>query len=273
MLRRLRFNFVWTSLAIVALISTFIFIGGFFYATNQIIYPEPVSPLTTIQPQVTPVPSDNPEAGLRILALGDSLTAGTGDNTGTGYVGHVKQKLEEQTGQPVYIMNNLAVPGSVTVELVTQLAKKSTQEAIAEADIVLLSIGGNDLFQGGVGIFDLTNPEQFRAETIAERTPEALKQVNLILTAIHESNPNAQVVYFGLYHPFLNIDQGNTGAAPIQAWNGQVASIISNIDNMYLVPTYDLFVRQQDRFLADDHFHPNGDGYERVATRIVQILK
>jgi lysophospholipase L1-like esterase len=42
---------------------------------------------------------------------------------------------------------------------------------------------------------------------------------------------------------------------------------------MVLVPTYDLFELNANKYLYSDHFHPNQDGYERIAERIVQIMK
>ncbi len=42
---------------------------------------------------------------------------------------------------------------------------------------------------------------------------------------------------------------------------------------MIMVPTYDLFRLNGRGYLADDHFHPNGKGYERIADRIVNILE
>jgi lysophospholipase L1-like esterase len=266
-------RWLWTFLALVALFATIVFAGGFIYATNQILYPKNQAPLVTSQPIQKPDSTVGETDGIHILAIGDSLTAGTGDISGTGYVGHVKQMLEVQSGKPVYILNNLAIPGSRTSQWVEQLNNKQTQEAIAEADLILLSIGGNDLFQGGLGIFDEQNPEAFNAKPLEERSPDALKNIEIIMKSIHEFNSRATVVYIGLYHPFLNIDIEKTAAPAIYAWNTAVSSILQKYDRMYIVPAYDLFEREQDRFLAEDHFHPNSEGYERIAIRIAQILK
>ncbi len=268
-----RSNWFWSSMAIVGLITTIVFVSGFVYATNQILYPQAQTQQLNQVPEPTQEPIANHSTSTQIIALGDSLTAGTGDLTGLGYVGHVRQKLEEQSGQPVYILNNLAIPGYRTEQVLQELSNQRTRDALAEAELILLSIGGNDLFLGGMGIFVEEKPDEFNAAVIVERTPAALRSVEQILTEIRASNASATIVYVGLYNPYLPLDTKKTGSLAIQSWNAEVFKIINRFDNVFLVPTYDIFVKEQDRFLAADDFHPNGDGYERIADRIVQILK
>ncbi|UJF36104.1 SGNH/GDSL hydrolase family protein [Paenibacillus hexagrammi] len=60
----------------------------------------------------------------------------------------------------------------------------------------------------------------------------------------------------------------------MQDWNDRVFTYTNRYSNMVLVPTYDLFEQNLLKYISSaDHFHPNGDGYERIADRIVQILK
>lgn len=212
---------------------------------------------------------------INIVALGDSLTEGVGDISTKGYVKQVQEKLTARNGKPVYVLNNFAVSGYRTDQLLNDLTQKKKQigQALAEADLIMLTIGGNDIFNGGKGIFD--NPTQeFNVQAALERMPEALIRLDKILKIVGEANPRAKIMYIGLYHPFLDIDANRDGSAVVEKkWNNAAFGLANRYPNMIMVPTYDLFRLNGRGYLADDHFHPNGKGYERIADRIVNILE
>lgn len=262
---------LWGVLGMTALLSTLVFIGGFVYATNQILFPKPDAGAMTTAPAEEKESDQDLKPDLKIVALGDSLTAGTGDLTGKGYVNRVREKLQEQMGKPVFVLNNLAVPGYRSNQLLADLTLKKTQDALQQADIVLFTIGGNDLFQGGSGI--LGENDEFNPKAAEERIGPAAQRIDQILTEINRANPEALVFYLGLYHPYLDLDPKKEGSLVIQKWNDSVFKMVNRFPNMVLVPTYDLFERNVVKYLAADHFHPNQDGYERIADRIAQILK
>jgi len=256
-------------------LTALVLLVGFGFAARQIWYPEAGAGQFAIS---TPAAAtSNPQADkpqLRIVALGDSLTAGVGDNTGKGYVGRFRDKLEAQSGKPVYVLNNLAVPGRRTPQLLDDLAQKKTLDAIAEADIVVLTIGGNDIFEGGADVLTGEGDEQeFNPQAAEPRIAPALARLEQILAIIHKANPQAQLMYVGLYHPFLDIDPERAGSLVVQRWNDGAFALINRYPGAVLVPTYDLFENNLLKYLYSDHFHPNGDGYERIAERMAQILR
>jgi lysophospholipase L1-like esterase len=268
-------QWLWRTIAVCAVVSTALCVFGFIYAVNHILFPTPVVPSDQ---EAAPAEQKNPDPltdkdRIRIVALGDSLTAGTGDLTGKGYVGQVRDKLEKQTGRPVFVHNNFAIPGYRTQDLLKDFgAKKDIAQALSEADVIMISIGGNDLFQGGEGIFDQPGKE-FNPQAAAERMPDALKRLDQILSFVGKQNSKALIYYIGLYHPFLDLDTAREGSLLIQKWNSAAFEITNKYSNMVLVPTYDLFELNANKYLYSDHFHPNQDGYERIAERIVQIMK
>ncbi|MCM3269160.1 GDSL-type esterase/lipase family protein [Paenibacillus elgii] len=313
-------RWLWRTVGFAALLSTVLCAVGFAYGINQIIFPKPVARDATEAPQQPAAKprTDNWEAKdqIRIVALGDSLSAGTGDLSGKGYVGDVRDKLEKQLGKPVFVYNNFAIPGYRTADLLKDWDKKADiAKSIAEADLVLLTIGGNDLFQGGAGIFgpdDGTNgtpasegtnggtgadpakglpsqgaeapkstpgsPDQeagagFNPKAAAERIPDALKRLEQIFDRVSKASPHARIFYVGLYHPFLDLDPQREGAPVIQQWNAAAFDLANRYTNITVVPTYDLFQLNLNKYLYTDHFHPNQDGYDRIAERIVETLK
>jgi lysophospholipase L1-like esterase len=285
LLKRIRTNLVgrefrlrttrslWGAVGITAALATVLFIGGFIYASNQILFPSAAGDLSKPTPTQSVDKIVEEKNKLQIVALGDSLTAGTGDSTGKGYVGRVREKLEAQTGKPVFVRNNLAIPGYTSTQLLQDMNNTITTEALSGADIVLLTIGGNDIFQGGAGIFSGENQQEFNPKVAEERSGPALERVQQIIAKIHTANPNAIVFYVGLYHPFLDLDVKREGSLVVQKWNDRIFAMTNLYPNMVLVPTYDLFERNLLKYLYTDHFHPNDDGYERIADRIAQILK
>ncbi|MFE5317231.1 GDSL-type esterase/lipase family protein [Paenibacillus sp. NPDC056579] len=271
-------RFLWRTVGLAALLSTLLCIFGFVYAFNQIIFPKKaVNPDVAAAPQETVKPVKTSFADkekIQIVALGDSLTAGTGDLSGRGYVGQVKEMLGKQFGKPVFVLNNFAIPGFRTYDVLKDMdAKQDIGKSIAQADLVLLTIGGNDLFEGGQGIFNGQNEEGFNPAAAAGRVPEALKRLGQILDTVAKANPNAVIAYVGLYHPFLDLDEKREGSLLIQKWNTAAFEMINKYPNMVLIPTYDLFELNLNKYLYTDHFHPNQDGYERIAERVVQVVK
>lgn len=95
----------------------------------------------------SPSASKGPE-GLNIVALGDSDTTGAGDDTGKGWVGRYADLLQRKLGLDASV-TNLAVEGQTTDQLVSEVrSDQTTRQTAADADILLIGIGGADLNAG-----------------------------------------------------------------------------------------------------------------------------
>lgn len=272
-------KWLWRSIGMGVLVSTLVCVVGFGYAVKEIMFPQPTAQEEAGAPAGVPGKSPQEEWAakqqIRIVALGDSLTSGTGDLSGRGYVGQTKEKLQLQLGKPVFVYNNFAIPGFRTYDLLKDWdAKKDIDKALSEADLVLFTIGGNDLFEGGQDLF--TNPqtgEGFNPQGAAQRMPEALKRLEQIVDRIAKAAPQAKIMYVGLYHPFLDLDPKREGSSVVQLWNTAAFEMANKYPNVTVVPTFDLFEMNLNKYLYTDHFHPNQEGYERIAERIADILK
>ena len=96
--------------------------------------------IATVLPEATASAAEK-----KMLVLGDSISAGYGLANGElGYYDYVA----EYGG---YSMTNLAVSGDTTVDLLEVIAKDNTQKAVKDADLICISIGGNDLLQAVQG--------------------------------------------------------------------------------------------------------------------------
>src|SRR5262249_1445613 len=95
------------------------------------------TPVGDAAPGPTPAPLPRREGILRIVALGDSLTRGGGDEGKGGYPGRVAEALRKR-GKTVEL-DNLGVDGSETGDLLAKLSLAATRERVARADLVLVS--------------------------------------------------------------------------------------------------------------------------------------
>lgn len=264
---------IWRTISTVSILATLLLLFGFGYAIKDVIYPEGDPALGTGQTTKTPadeaskpaVPVD--DGKIRMAVIGDSLARGTGDDEGLGFVRRAGNILKEQ-GHDVQVMNNLGVNGLRTDALLSKLDEQGVRYVLQQSNFILLSIGANDLFQGGQVLQGEDPPT---AEKLAAALPETSKRLQEILKKVKEINPEAQIVYIGLYNPFGDVKELEVpGNAVVAAWNDAALQILNQEDKMTLVPTFDLFENHLGEYLSSDHFHPNGAGYEEIAVRIAQ---
>ncbi|GAC89925.1 G-D-S-L family lipolytic protein [Anoxybacillus flavithermus NBRC 109594] len=202
---------------------------------------------------------------LHVVALGDSLTEGVGDGKG-GYVTFIKQYLEQREDVNEVFMKNLGKRGLRSEQLTDVIM--NNESVIRKADVILITIGGNDVMKVVRSHFLSLTYELFVKEQqmFASRLDEQLQLLRHI-------NQDAYIVLIGLYNPFSsafpNIPEMDE---IIHMWNEGSEEVISRYDRTLFVPIADLFEGRDD-VLYDDQFHPNTHGYERIAQRIYEYLQ
>lgn len=271
-------KWTWRTISLISIITTIILIVGLVYAVKDIIYPVGEASETNL-PQQTAAPVTETTKKLKVVALGDSLAKGTGDNTGEGFVKRTVSGLSAK-GIEVDFLGNMGINGLTTAGLQSKLEEDGVDYALHMANVILLSIGGNDLFKdsnilqnSGALQSESTTDQELTPESLLAALPEAAARLGKVLEKIMEINPNAQIYYMGLYNPFGDIpDLLVPGNQAVTKWNNAAMEIINKHSNMTLVPTFDLFKKHLDKYLSTDHFHPNGDGYQRIGERFIQAI-
>lgn len=202
--------------------------------------------------------------GLSIVALGDSLTRGTGDSEGKGYVGYLGDWLKEK--YPEVTVSNLGVKGYTAPELAEQLDQPEVRRQLGGADYILLTIGGNDLFQGGRALLQL---EEGNGDGLGEGF---IANLNGILKEIRSLNADGTIMLMGLYNPFQDFNEGGLASAVVMSWNQEVWETASAYSGIIIVPTFDLFQQYGADYLFSDGFHPNDKGYQAIAKRYLSLM-
>lgn len=210
-------------------------------------------------------PKENADDRVQIVALGDSLTRGTGDLEGKGYVGYLVSNLEEKSKQKL-ALSNLGIKGLTSVQLAGQVKQEEIKRQVELADIILITIGGNDLFRGGEGLVNMS-PESLQPV-------EASYEQNLteIFSELRSANKDAEIFFIGLYNPFIDLDNATDTSKVVRAWNFKSAEISANYPNTVFVPTFDLFQLKVNDYLFSDKFHPNTKGYQLIAERVASLI-
>ena len=205
---------------------------------------------------------------LRIVSIGDSLTEGIGDQTESGgYVGILNQTFEDN--QLNIRIENYGKKGNRTDQLLKRLDQDDIASAIKKADIVLITIGANDIMKVVKNnILNLTT-EPFNREI-----EEYKERLRAIFHKMKELNPDVHIYLIGFYNPFeQNFGNIEELGMITTNWNEAGKTVTEEFEHVSYIPTADLFVPSDTELLADDHFHPNTTGYKRMAQRILEEMK
>ncbi len=203
----------------------------------------------------------------KIVSIGDSLTQGVGDETESGgYVGILNHTFEDHN---INIkIENFGKRGNRTDQLLKRLENEEIASAIKDADIILITIGANDIMKVVRSNYTNLTMEPFQQEKIGY-----VERLRAIFSKINELNPDIQIYLIGFYNPFEryfgDIEQLDM---IIDNWNLVGKSVTEEYENAYYIPTKDLFSNSSINLLADDNFHPNISGYKLMAQRVLEYL-
>ena len=274
MTRASRRLLLWFLPATLGLATAGVFAAGFAAALKGRLG-EPVDPSAAPAPApaaaAASVAADRSGA-FHIVALGDSLTRGTGDAAGGGgYPERVAAALRKD-GRLVSV-ENLGVDGIETRDLLGKVEEPDVQTRIAGASLILLSIGGNDLSHSirGAAFPGGALPGESAADPTAAALREASLNLQRILPLLREKSPSAPIRILGLYDPFPDGFDRRMARQTLLKWNVALEEASYGVPGTTVVPTADLFDERPDR-LSPDRFHPGASGYGEIAGRVLSTL-
>jgi len=253
-----------SAISIVSAVSALLFLAGLW-----MVFEDQQTKATGVKTETARTGNNTSKAGgtkqITITAIGDSLTRGTGDTAGKGYAGYVADRLKKKTKKAVLLQNN-GIKGLTSSGLLEQLKQPQIKRELKSADIILLTIGGNDLFAGGEAL------DHLNTAYIEKLEKPYLANLKQIYAGIRAVNKTAIVYHVGLYNPFIDLSEAKTTSAIVRKWNFDSASVASDFPKIIYVPTFDLFEQNVNDYLYSDKFHPNTAGYQLIGERVASLI-
>lgn len=207
---------------------------------------------------------------IQYLALGDSLTDGVGDEyMRQGYTERLVEQLEKWPAIATITLDNRGKKGRRSDQLLQLLEKGHYDKELEAANLVTLTMGGNDVMKiVKTDIFSL------KKEMFDEEKVNFQHNYEQIVKEIRARNPEVPLILIGFYNPFsIVVDETTPFEEIIVEWNNDVRELAAQDDNACFVPVLDLFHTNEDLVYHTDFFHPNAKGYERMTERIVAAMK
>nr|WP_275899651.1 SGNH/GDSL hydrolase family protein [Bacillus piscicola] len=205
-----------------------------------------------------------------MVAVGDSLTQGVGDPTGNGgYIGILEEIIEDTSSAPSFEIKNYGKRGNRTDQLLKRLDEPKLSLDLKDADVVLITIGANDIMKVVKGNFT-----QLTYEAFFQETDDYRDRLEDIFEKIRSKNEGAPIYLVGVFNPF-NMYFSNIPELDkiVEDWNAMGRETVEEYEDATFVPIHDLFENVGESYYADDHFHPNRRGYALMAERVFHYLE
>lgn len=228
---------------------------------------------------------------IRFVAIGDSLTEGVGDETTSGgYVPLVASTLEEAFSINSIEIENYGVAGDRSTQILKRInEQQEIQDDIASAEIISVTVGGNDLMKVIQNNILGLSVEKFEK-------PGEKYQANLtkLLTTIRQLNSTAPIYILGIYNPYyIYFPEITEMQTIIDQWNTRTQAVVEQEERMYFVPINDLIYQgiisdeeasevpdadtlnelRNNAIYEGDNFHPNYNGYQLIAKAFTNKMK
>lgn len=199
---------------------------------------------------------------LNYTALGDSITAGVGAYVSSDFTKHYARMLQNYYRTSVKRKVN-AKRRTTSSELQQMLQSPPIQRDISHADLITITIGGNDLLQANRGF------ERTRDSAILENAVKQYEQhMKMIIATIESTKGYTQSPYLiqliGLYNPYPEI--------PYSAyWIHQFNQVLHSMSSQHIqyVDLQSIFSYYGKDVLFLNHIHPNARGHYLIAQQLM----
>ncbi|UYZ24233.1 GDSL-type esterase/lipase family protein [Mesobacillus jeotgali] len=206
-----------------------------------------------------------PGSTINHLALGDSIIRGYNIPEEENFVSQFSSQLSVETGKQV-ISNNVGVIGITSDRLNQYVQDGLYDEAIKEADLITVNVGGNDILKlvkksdiySALKSFDSLQTDF--SQNLAE-----------ITTKIGELNPSATIVLLELYNPMPADHQFYSLADKLlPKWNLMIYEAAKGTGSSIVVQTTNVINSDNLEYLSSDGVHPNYSGNTAISSQILQ---
>lgn len=210
---------------------------------------------------------DDTQKEISLIAIGDSLTEGVGDELKNGgYVPYLVESLKEV--QLKINSNNFGKSGDKVEDIIKRIENSAEiQNSLKKADIITLTVGGNDLMK----VIKDNILKDMKKDTFKKPQEEYKENLKKLYQLIRKYSASP-IYHLGIYNPFyLAFKDIPEMQEIIDEWNNATASMIE--EPIYFVPINDEIYKGNgiegkginDLLSKDDSFHPNNIGYQIIS--------
>lgn len=241
-----------------------------------------------------------------VVFIGDSLTYGVGDTSGQfGYTGRVEKTLRRNHKGVDFSFENFGKPGDRSDQILTRINNsKYIQKKLSQANIIVLTVGGNDLRQYLLRNISISSQEQLNSR-VKEQSQIYKRSLRNLFDKIRALNNKSSIFIFGNYDPFfvylaqrrdLNDDvvQFNSINSSLSEYDQQKKTFYISIFRKLTFGQFQtrsqieaLIERDQDSrsilnnndeiknnlISTSDNFHPNNKGYDYMAKSLYSMIE
>jgi lysophospholipase L1-like esterase len=252
-------------------------------AQQSAVVPHPTeapAPAPTAPALVPPISAPPVEHGPVLVALGDSVPAGSSCDC-RNFVSDYGDLIARRVHHPVAV-SNFAQGGASTKDVLAQLRKPKVQHAVHDATTVVLMVGANDFYhpfkrvRKGAKRTTEYRAAAHRVQTNVERT---IRQIR----ALHPGPVTVVVLGYWNVVEDGKVARRNYGAAGVRAaksatgWANGALKAAARAEHAMYLSTYAAFKgahghKDPTRLLAADGNHPNAAGHRVLAWVVYKPL-
>ncbi|WP_017729290.1 GDSL-type esterase/lipase family protein [Halalkalibacterium ligniniphilum] len=201
---------------------------------------------------------------LTYAAIGDSLTIGLGSDFMTGFVPMYAHMLNSVFHIPV-VTKRYAKIGLTSTDVIKMLINRQVRSEIAQADVITITVGGNDLLHANALFNETNNPIFFEValQHLGTNLYHIIKYIQNIKSCMNDQPYFIRII--GLYNPYQELSYSHYW---VQTFNDVLRSYTSA--NVAFVDIYPIFRMYGTHALSPDGLHPNGIGYQLIATQLAK---
>lgn len=204
---------------------------------------------------------------LKYVVIGDSIARGAGvlnpDEACYGLM------VANTNG---YDYANYGVDALTSEKLLKRLDDKEVLDDIREADIISLSIGGNDFLTSNIISLFIAAEFTKNYEDFYELRDKFYENFGLIITKIRNENPDVVLLVQTIYNMRRDFLKG-TNQIGTDLLNECYNRYLDENPGAYILVDVGTELSGRDDCLALDTIHPNGTGNIVIARHILQALK
>ncbi|MFT8329136.1 MAG: SGNH/GDSL hydrolase family protein [Oenococcus oeni] len=250
---------------------------------------------------------------ITVVFLGDSLTYGVGDTAGKhGYTGRVMKLLKKTYPQYKFSSYDFGKPGDRSDQILKRINQSSEQQQLLKkADLVIMTVGGNDLRQELLKNVDTKSASSLTSSVKKSSAKYETSLKNLLKRVAVLRKSKSSLFIFGNYNPtFVNMASRKDINQDVKLYNAINKKLVKQQTNGYYISIFrqltygqyqtskqinkltseDLIANgkvgnktqksvlsgsikiKNDYISQADHFHPNNLGYDYMAKELFKAV-